>query len=759
MHESCPAIAGALRAIRGESDVGVVLPAFGDLRLSRVIALASSAHAGIHAVAALCGKLPALLDARTNAEPELHDAMARLIGTREGGDALWVLAHVVPAGWGAAHARDIVTAVQNRRCAPRSAAALIGPDDEVAALLSAPEDIAFAVRRWGRAVPDAPTAWMDALSPQHRRRLLKIVQRDPSAIASCLPWLPPDMDDGAPLSSDAIRMSLNAFTVASSTVRAMHAPLLRRLIADARPEHLGDLTRLACATDMEDVWDRIGMHLQECAGCAGCIVTAAPWNDVPESIRTAILQQTRQSPMCAAIAAARGHATTRPSSLRAAAFFAALDPEVWDALASPVQRQWIHALPGGDMALAVRSLGLRLEVLAHARITNRLVHAAQRHVRETIALSAALFPGALRDLPTTKAHALIAALPAMPDDPGAFFCLAGGRSDPDVIPRARTALRTPANLAVAVALQRSADGDRIQDACAQIAEALRDRTWTDLAPILSLAPDAVRAPLMRDRDDLAVRLAHRVHRERMRAILARMADLPPDVALPALFVLAQRKERHANAHAAASAVAISLQRHGDLSVEIVDTLADDDMRAELLPSPNHAPTAEALRALARDDPSAAQRLAHALQRGAWDLVLAAIRATPQGHAESVLMALWESPAADAHPIVGAITAHLTALAAEGEADALITRWRRLSRTHPNLALAILALPAHDPAQYPDKIATIAAHAQMLRTLFPLLRSDMRTILRRHPVIDIALADLQETASSPSGARWKRRTHP
>ena len=210
----------------------------------------------------------------------------------------------------------------------------------------------------------------------------------------------------------------------------------------------------------------------------------APWNDLPEEVRAAILERADRSPVCAAIAAARGRrdaATTNKTYETAAAFFAALDPRVWDALDADTQRSWRRSLEASALSLAVRSLGLRPEFLARALPTDTLARAVRQHARTEEAWRAALFPVALRMVDPESAHALSAAMPMMPPDPGAFFVSAGGRADPALIAPAGAALRSPADLALAVVLQRSGGGDASIRARADgLRRALRGRSWADL---------------------------------------------------------------------------------------------------------------------------------------------------------------------------------------------------------------------------------------------------------------------------------------
>ena len=108
------------------------------------------------------------------------------------------------------------------------------------------------------------------------------------------------------------------------------------------------------------------------------------------------------------------------------AFFAALDPRVWDALDRAPQQRWRRALWDGHAPLVVRSIGVRTEILARAKIGNTLVRPAQRHGLDAHAQRWALLPVALRSLPPAAAHNLIAAMPPPPTAPARSSSLRAG---------------------------------------------------------------------------------------------------------------------------------------------------------------------------------------------------------------------------------------------------------------------------------------------------------------------------------------------
>ena len=728
----------AVRAIGGVSDLDAVLPAFDDAGLARVIALAPGAHHLVRAISALCGDMPYLLNPPTRAGPALHDALARLIGAPAGRMALLAWAKRAPAGWGRAHTAALIDAVQQGMCDPSAAAALIGPGDAAAILLHTASDAAFAIRRWGQADPAAPTAWAGALSPAERLRLLTMVRGFPAIVACCLPWLPPDVAWAASENCyDAI--ALHAFADASPTARALHAGIVQRLVTDAHPAHLAALTRLACAMRDDDIWRRVQTLIRTSPGNAWRVVAEAPWNDLPQDVRVAILERADRSPVCAAVAAARGRWDASMTDITwepAVAFFAALDPAVWDALTPDTQRRWRHALWVGGAHLAVRSLGLRPDILARATLDDDLAHAAQRHARDENALQAALFPVALRAIDPVSAYALITALPTPPPDPGAFFCIAGGRGCADLIASARATLRTPGDLALAVAIQISTFSTHlgaIRSRSVVLEHALRERTWDNLSPILALLSEDARAALMPDREALVERLALPAWRDALRRALDRLAALPPEVAI--LTLVALRRWTPWNAANTAEAIATMLRTHGDVFLSIANALADD-LRGAWPPPQDDSVLAHALRALAQDDPLTGIRLAFALRTKDCRAALLALLHAPPAHAGAV----WRAIDADARQGIGAVVA-----VAPPDADPSVIR-------DPIAALALAAAHSGDADLRAAGVAALTARPALARMAWMTLPSGVQRILGDRP----ECADLPIAPENPAFRRDLRR---
>ena len=744
MPDRSPELNAAMRAVRGESDLDAIMPALADAGPARVIACAPETHHLVRAIAALRGGLTTLLAPEDIASPALHAAVARLIGTTVGDHVLTAWAEIAPVGWGRPHAEALRDAVLIRRCDPGVAAALIGPGDESAGLLFTAADIAFAIRRWGQSDPAAPIAWATALAPAKRDRLIVAVRSDSSSVASCLPWLPSDVAWAASENCyDAI--ALHAFAAASPTARALHAGIVQRLVDHAHPAHLAALTRLACAMRDDDIWRRVQTLIQASPEDAWRVVAAAPWDDLPKAVHDAILERVVLSPVCTAVAAARGQRDSPAMDVireTAAAFFAALDPAVWDALDAATQQGCVQQASGSDMPLAVRSLGLRPDILARAALADDLARAAQQHTRDAASLRAALFPVALRAVNLDAAYVLIAAMPTMPPDPGAFFCIAGGRGCADLIASARATLRTPDDLACAVMLQCSDDRSAWTPSLSTLLQhALRERTWDDLAPILALLDDDARVVLMPDREGLVERLALPDRRDALRQALDRLATLPPAVAIPTMGAL-QRWSPWTKS-GTAEAVADALRAHGDVFLTLADAVTNDNLRQDLLPLPEDARQANALRDLTRDDLPTARRLACALHGRSWrDALLALLTAPPQ-HAAAVWQALAET---DRRAMVAVLPAGTTECAP-------------LDGRDPITVLALRALQSDAPALRDAGARALAARRATLRAMWDDLPPEARHALRTHPAVAVAVADLGHPSPSPSATTSRTRRIP
>ena len=240
MYPPSPALIATLRALHGETDPHIVAPALDERQFARVLALAPGVDSVISGLGALAGERPDFLAPDIRTSPALSAAVASLIGTNAGACVLPTWARVASTGWGVAHAAALIDAVRVGRCRRWAAAALIGPCDASAALLSQTWDIAHAVQRWGQATPDDPTAWMTALTQADRDRLLDALRLVPESAVACLPWLPEA--DAANfvdrIKREYLRLALGAFAAASPIFHARHGGILSTLIQRAKPYDL-----------------------------------------------------------------------------------------------------------------------------------------------------------------------------------------------------------------------------------------------------------------------------------------------------------------------------------------------------------------------------------------------------------------------------------------------------------------------------------------------------------------------------------------
>ena len=422
MHSPSPALAATLHALHGESDGPIVAPALDEREFACVLALAPGVDPVIGALGALAGGLPDVIPPAVRDSPALHAAIASLIGTRVGWYVLDLWAEIAPAGRGASHAAALIDAAQRDRCPRWAAAALIGSTNDAVALLHDSWDIALAIRRWGQATPDLPTAWMNHVPPAKLNRFLEELCSANVIAARCLPWL--SAEHAARLSGyvcyGAVEYALDGYAVAPSVARAGHAGIISSLMRHATRVDLAELTRLAVASRMDAAWTTVVQILHEHPDAARHVVAAAPWDDVPGEVQDAILSAADHSDVCAALAFARG-VCDQPTPITretARAFFAAVTPAVWTALPAGTKHAWRAEMVSSDIAvLAVRSLGPDPAFLAHAELNAALVAAVRRHIRDDRTLRHTLLPIAVRDLPPDAVPAIIAALPVPLDPP------------------------------------------------------------------------------------------------------------------------------------------------------------------------------------------------------------------------------------------------------------------------------------------------------------------------------------------------------
>jgi len=745
MDHPAPDIVAAIHALRGESGPEVMRAVHGDPQLALVLATAPDVHPAVHTVAALVSESTALLDPCAITDPTVGNAVRLLAESPKGcAAALAAWAKVAPAGWGADIADSLVAAVHRGTCHPAAAAVLIGPCAPILDHISDPHAAAFVIRRWGQSSPGAPAWWAAHVAKDAWKHLRDLLSGDSLAFASCVPWLPPPMRKRRRIPESAIDAALDAFTDASPHVRVQHASLIDQMVAQAQSLHLDRLTRLACATGDAHIWERVTAIVAQEPDAAASVIRAAAWNDAPQTVQETILRHATRSPVCAAIAAARGKRSWAPIPHDIVdVFFGALDAGVWDALGATTKRQLLHDLFEYRLHLAVRSLGPRPAILAKAQWYHALVRAVQQHVTDHAAIRWTLLPVALRRVAPSVAHALIAAMSTLPPDPGAFFGIACGRDDADAIDRQRTVLRSPGDLAVAVAIQRCAASDAgAPTRNADLITALRGRTWHDLQPIRAILDPHAHALVAPDVDALARRLSEPDHLDRMRTALTRLASLPPDIAIPSLFILHQWVSGHASGWDVADTLLNRLRDHGDISMDLVDALPAK--RAHVVfPLPTDPRLADAVRALARDHVDCAHHLALALEVESWDKATQTLLTAPPWHANAVWNALPPTMQRSIERTVAAATS-----ADKPHADVAAAT----AKTHdPITALALAALRTHDESLRSAGIAALSNRPSLLRMIWSQGDPALRTTLLGIPELHLLIADLSHETRMPSAA--------
>jgi len=757
MYPPSPALTATLHALHGESDVPIVAPALGDPWFACVLALAPGVDPVISALGALACGLPSLLPPGMTDSPALHAAIASLIGTDTGERILPTWATVAPVGWGASHAATLIDAVQHDRCSHWAAAALIGPSDNSAVLLTWSDDIACAVRRWGQATPNAPTAWMDELTLAERNRLLDALHHTPDA-AVCLPWLPMTHAGASVdvLIWDQVIDALDAYTAASPVARACHASILSSLIQRATWDDLAALTRLAVASCMDEAWTTIVHLLRTNPRNAIHVVEAAPWDALHADVQTFILSAADHNEVCAAIAFARGDRAAPPAITpeTARAFFAAATPEVWASLSLNMKRAWRNKWAGGAWMkhLAVRSLGIDPSFLIPADLNDALIAAIHAHTLDYDAVRWALLPVVIRDLPIDTFPALIAALPP-PPDPIAFVQIVGRHRDmPLALRDWITAHPTPHAFVAAMTVLRVASRSRtdsVAACCQALAATFAGWSSEETTALLATLPNNILAVLRPNTDVLANALAHPDRRDAFCQTLDALVALPPSAALPALHALnaMTAKRRPMQRQAACDELAIAMQEHGGLFLDLIESCTDDVIAAAL-------PGAVDMRVLAASNPLLARRLGYAMHTNDFIAARNTLVQTPL----PVVATIWHRlPDAFRRTVLGDLRALAMDAAASGCTNVLAETLAEQDADDPLFLLALRLLTDVDPTRQAQGVAFLAERTAAVVAIISLLRADLQTLLERDPRIAVVIADLPPTKGTPPAAqrRWQR----
>jgi hypothetical protein len=750
-----PDLTATLQALYGESDPLVVAPALGDIWFARILALAPGVHPIVSALGALAGRLPSLLPPGMTDSPALHAAIAVLIGTDAGDNILEPWAEIAPIGWGATHAAALIDAVQRNHCASWAAAALIGPGDVSAALLTWVEEIAPVIQHWGQTTPNDPTAWMNHLGAKERRRFLDALSGDPYYVAVCLPWLPKKhAEEGAELvllnSRDT---ALEMYADASPIARAHHAAILSELIQCAGSDDLAALTRLAVATGMNDAWDAVLRLLPKSSDKAVDVVTAAPWDMLRADVQRSILSAADADDVCAAIAFARGecHAPPTITPKTARPFFAAVTPTVWRTLPKSAQQDWIAHLDVGGASLAIRSLGPNPAFLVNVALSNDLIPTVRRHIPDDATMRQTLLPTAVRDLPISAVPAIGAALAKDVSDTIAAVQIASKRIDaPPAVAAWMQRNSAPHAWSAAATILRVAarlNTDRAIDRSAALAAVFDGWSFDETNALLAALPNDVRAALHPDHNVLADALAHPDRRDAFRKALGALDALPPSVAIPAHHALATlaATSYSEQRRLAGEGLAIAVRNHGRLFLDIIESCSNDVIATAF-------PVTADIRDLAAADPLVAQRLAQALRlRNATD-ALDALMAAPLQE----MRRFWQLlPVSIQRVILGKRDALTANVAMTGRKNALAQTLREWSGDSDVLLLALRMLCDSEEKRRTWGVALLAQHPDLAGALLPLLREDLRTMLASVPVIAAAGADLPPMKTTSPTMRRRR----
>jgi len=510
---------------------------------------------------------------------------------------------------------------------------------------------------------------------------------------------------------------------------------------------------------MDDAWAAVVRILSANPWSAIDVVTAALWNDLPANVQTLILSADDPNDVCAAIAYARGMRDQPPRITKetARAFFAAVTPEIWDALPMKKKRTWLRRLSVANAHLAVRSLGPDPVFLAHAYLDKSLTTAVRRHAPDERTMRRILLPVAVRDLPLIAVPDIVGAL-LPPPDPVAFVHIAGRRREmPPALHDWITAHPMPQAMAAASTVLRAAARlatDPVADRCAALAAALAGWSREETDALLAALPDDAHAALHPNADALTDALAHPDRRDAFRQTLDTITALSPSVAIPALHALdaLTQATKPVSQRQAGASLAQALRNHGNGFLALVDALADAP-RTAILPQPRSAPRAVAVRAIAAADPLAAYRLAHALRKGKSDAVLNALMDAPF----DTLTRIWRLlPETLQHAVLGDLDALLRDVAAPGRVDDLAQALQDWGADDPLPLLALRMLIGDSEERRAWGISALAQRPDVAAALLPLLRDDRRTMLASDPTIAFAGADLPPSRLSVHGRGRARR---
>lgn len=709
INDSCNEFRAVLQAVHGASDIDDIIDALEVHGAACVVALAPDASPLTRVLAALSADRDDLIRSDDMRVAPVDTLMRWMIGHPFGQRILPAWTRHAPPSWGDAVRDRLLFAAQRHRCPAGAAAALIGPCRESADILSHPDDIATAIMVWGRANPDDPTAWMNAIRDHGRiHSLIQTLETSPQAYARAWPWLPERNRPTDQLPLFALSDALAAFAGAPHVSRIRQRSTIHALVARAPSSAAHALIRLALvmtddAAMTDHILDRLEGLIRFEPSAASSLVCAVQWRDVPERIASVIGELHDRHMIYRSIAFACGATDDPPPHHPQAAIslFGALDVRIWNMMTRAHQRAWLHALPSHWGYLAVRALGPVPDALACVHdATPEALRAMRVHVTDEDRIRRLSALLALRGAPSPLFFALVRDdarwIADQDGDLHACLAVACGRLVDDFPISFLDA--SPAFVrsigATLGALARVPTED-IRTRCTALRFALTTASYDDVARWSALLPvhdpPGVMAPITQ-----ACRVASASGSATNGAPDARwddLAHLEPSVAVPALHALHELLQATSPTHRfkAGAALAESLRRHGAIFWRIVTNLPSP-IRDSMLPRQAFQ-NEHGVRACALHDPSAAFLLFNAFQwTDPWalhddkhaDIALEALQPFPHDIAWRVVRSLTPS---FFHALVGYAEQRINDESLADDDERFMSAVDRIRTLHPSAAIA------------------------------------------------------------------------
>jgi hypothetical protein len=758
--ETMNAISAIRCALHGETDLHAIDDALSDPMLAKVIALSSNVHPIVHLLAAFSAHFESLATDVDMHAPDVLAAVQSSIGTKAGRRILpvWAMRGASCRDTMAWDRISLIRASECNLCPTWVPAALVGPHPDCVARLHTAHDIARAIRVWGESDSDEPDWWAAHLSRAERTRLLTTLQTSPCAYGSCLPWLPKDDVNLQGIDQRGIPDALDAFIFASPSIRASSTAMLRALAARVGQFPLYgttifSLTRLChVSSALNEGWDIIMHGLRHRASLAEQIVVAAPWNDLPEAIRAAILSYADTDEVCAAIALARGQRGARNVSHRrvALSFFASVTPDVWNALPTIKRQPWIHAMDWNAAPLAIRNLGVDDRFLMRVQsVTDTCIEAVRLHIDNVATVRSTLLPLVLRDMSSRDVVDIIESFPTPPPRPVTFVRLASNVQTV-LPPSVEDASVTPSlpDLCEGIKLLRSAM--RESDARRQT-HALRDA----LPPNPRPCDIMVLAAITPDLSTLAEQISAAAQRRDMMRVLMDICTLPPAIAAPTLHALSFLGSARSRDDSVLAMIALAdaLHTEGRRFTSLM-ALVKPTLRTTLLPLLEHPDVWNAFSAIAHINPPSALALVRTLNGKHPASFLVDVRTLPP----TMVAPFWNAlPHTTRSAVIGDIDELVQSLAVPEHANDLVNL---IHTSDPLFALALRMLNAPNPDQWNWGVSALTLHPDLTVAVLPILRDNVRMMIESNPLVIFAIADLPSAPApspSPPVRRITRRT--